>query len=65
MQIFKETGGSGGVVQKLPPFTTVTLVKSERGWLLIARDGKVLGYAADQAAQTQLTTKQGRRPTAE
>ena len=47
LQIFKAAGGSGGIVQQLPPFTTVTLVKNERGWVLIARDGKVLGYAAE------------------
>jgi WD40 repeat protein len=46
LQIFKDPG-SGTVVQQLPPFTTVTLVKSERGWVLIARDGKALGYAAE------------------
>jgi WD40 repeat protein len=47
LQIFKQPGGAGAVVQQLPPFTTVTLVKSERGWVLIARDGKALGYAAE------------------
>ena len=47
LQIFKEAGGAGGVVRLLPPFTTVTLVKGEQGWLLIARDGKLLGYAAE------------------
>ena len=47
LQIFKEAGGSGGIVQQLPPFTTVTLVKSDRGWGLIARDGKALGYVAE------------------
>ncbi len=47
LQIFKEAGGAGGIVQQLPPFTTVTLVKSERGWVLIARDGKALGYVAE------------------
>jgi hypothetical protein len=47
LQIFKETGGTGGTAQQLPPFTTVTLVKSDRGWALIARDGKLLGYAAE------------------
>jgi hypothetical protein len=46
LQIFKDPG-IGTVVQQLPPFTTVTLVKSERGWVLIARDGKALGYAAE------------------
>jgi WD40 repeat protein len=47
LQIFKEAGGNSAVVQQLPPFTTVTLVKIEPGWVLIARDGKLLGYAAD------------------
>ena len=47
LQIFKEAGGLGGVVQQLAPFTSITLVKSERGWALIARDGKPLGYAAE------------------
>jgi hypothetical protein len=45
LAIFKAAGGAGGVVQRLPPFTTVTLVKSDRG--LIAREGKALGYAAE------------------
>ena len=47
LQVFKEAGGAGGIVQQLPPFTTVTLVKSDGGWVLIARDGKALGYAAE------------------
>jgi len=47
LQIFKQASGGGGVVEQLPPFTTVTLVKSEPGWVLIARDGKLLGYAAE------------------
>jgi len=48
LQIFKETGGAGGVVvEQLPPFTTVTLVKSGGGWVLIAKDGKALGYTAE------------------
>jgi WD40 repeat protein len=47
LSIFQEAGGRSAAVQQLPPFTTVTLVKSDRGWLLIARDGKLLGYAAE------------------
>jgi uncharacterized caspase-like protein len=47
LAIFKEAGGTGTVVEQLPPFTTVTLVKSDAGWVLIARDGKVLGYVAE------------------
>ena len=46
LPIFKETGGSGGLVQELAPFTTVTLLKREGGSLFIAREGKALGYAA-------------------
>jgi hypothetical protein len=47
LQVFKAAGGSGDVVEQLPPFTTVTLVKSDHGWVLIARDGKALGYVAE------------------
>jgi len=44
--VFKEAGGIGDVVHQLAPFTTVTLVKSDQGWALIARDGQALGYTA-------------------
>lgn len=47
LQVFKEADGTGEIVRQLPPFTTVTLVKSNRGWALIAKDGTVLGYAAE------------------
>ena len=47
LRVFKEAGGKGGVVLSLPPFTTVTLLKSERGWAHIAQDGKALGYVAE------------------
>jgi TRAP-type uncharacterized transport system substrate-binding protein len=47
LQIFKEAGGKGTTVQQLAPFTTVKLVKSEQGWVLIAKDGKLLGYVAE------------------
>ena len=47
LAIFKEAGGKGAVVQQLPPLTSVTLVKSEKGWVLIAKDGKLLGYVAE------------------
>ena len=47
LQIFKEARGGGTIVQELPPFTTVTLIKSEQGWVLIAKDGKLLGYVAE------------------
>jgi hypothetical protein len=47
VQVFKEAGGNGGVVEQLPAFSTVALVKSDHGWVLIARDGKPLGYVAE------------------
>ncbi len=47
LQIFKEAGGSGAAIGELLPFRTVTLVKGESGWALVARDGKVLGYVAE------------------
>jgi WD40 repeat protein/uncharacterized caspase-like protein len=47
LQIFKEAGGSGVAIGELLPFRTVTLVKGEGEWALIARDGKLLGYVAD------------------
>jgi WD40 repeat protein/uncharacterized caspase-like protein len=47
LQIFKEAGGKGVALGELLPFRTVTLVKGEGGWALIARDGKLLGYVAE------------------
>ena len=47
VDIFKEAGGKGAIVQQLPPNSMVTLVWSDQGWALIARDGKVLGYVAE------------------
>ena len=51
LQVFKEAGGHGTVVTELPRFTSVTLVKREHGWALVAKDGKILGYVADGALQ--------------
>jgi WD40 repeat protein len=47
VQVFKEAGGNGGVVEQLPAFSTVALVKSDHGWVLVARDGKAVGYVAE------------------
>ncbi|MGH6931315.1 MAG: caspase family protein [Dongiaceae bacterium] len=46
-KVFAVAGGSGAVVQELAPITLVTLVKTEPGWALIARDGTKLGYVAE------------------
>jgi hypothetical protein len=47
LAIFGDPGGKGAVVHRLPAFTTVTLIRSENGWVLIAKDGKALGYVAE------------------
>lgn len=44
--IFVEPGEAGTVLQTLKPGTAVTLIKTEQGWSLIARDGKRLGYVS-------------------
>ena len=51
LKVFKQHGGKGGVALQLPPFTTVTLIKSERGWAHVARDGKALGYVPEVKLQ--------------
>lgn len=45
--LFPEAGGAGTVVTKLKPGTLVTMVRTESGWTLIAKDGKQLGFVAD------------------
>jgi hypothetical protein len=44
LEVFKEAGGKGGVVHKLPRGTLLTHVRTEDGWMLLAKDGKELGY---------------------
>jgi Caspase domain len=51
LQIFEDAGGKGTIVQELPPITAVTVVRTEQGWALIARDGKALGYVAEGKLQ--------------
>jgi WD40 repeat protein len=45
--LFQDKGKNAAADAQLQPFTIVTVVKSEPGWLLVARDGKVLGYAPE------------------
>ncbi|MGP0089718.1 MAG: caspase family protein [Xanthobacteraceae bacterium] len=45
-QVFADIGPGSAPVRKLSAGMTVTLVKTEAGWSLIAREGKVLGYVA-------------------
>ena len=51
LKVFRDAGGRGGVAQQLNRFTLVALVKSERGWAQIAREGKVLGYVPESKLQ--------------
>ena len=47
VSLFKDKGENSAVGGQLPPFTIVTVVKSEPGWLLVARNGRLLGYAPE------------------
>ncbi len=52
--LFQKAGGDGQAATKLKPGTMVTLVRTEDGWTLIAKDGKQLGFVADGSlAQAQ------------
>jgi hypothetical protein len=46
LNVFEAPGGSGAVVQKLMPFTAVTMVEGQKNWALIAKNGEPLGYVA-------------------
>jgi uncharacterized caspase-like protein len=45
-EVFAKPGGSAERVDTLAPGTLVTLVRTEQGWTLIARDGKAIGYVS-------------------
>jgi hypothetical protein len=53
LQVFKEAGG-GAIAKELPPNFGVTVVRSENGWVLIARDGKAIGYVAEGVVPSKL-----------
>ena len=44
LYVFKDAGGKGEVVDKLGRLAAVTHVEIQDDWMLIARDGKELGY---------------------
>jgi WD40 repeat protein len=44
--VFAQAGGAAPATRKLEAGTLVTLVKTEQGWTLVAREGKPLGYVA-------------------
>ncbi|MGH6826257.1 caspase family protein [Methyloceanibacter sp.] len=45
--VFATAGGEGSAVSKLAPGSLVALVRTEQGWVLVAKDGKSLGYVAN------------------
>jgi hypothetical protein len=47
LQVFQKAGGTGTIMLQLPAYTSVTLVRKEQGWSLIAKNGKVLGYVEE------------------
>ena len=52
VEVLKSAGVTDTVVQKLPPFTALTLIRTEQGWALVAKDGKALGYVAAEKLHT-------------
>lgn len=49
-----EAAGKGTKSSALPPGTLLSLIKSENGWILVAKDGKALGYISEsQVARVQ------------
>ncbi len=46
--LFKSAGGVGIAVKNLAPGTTVTLVRRKGGWVLIAKEGRKLGFVAKE-----------------
>ncbi|MGI9382241.1 MAG: caspase family protein [Methyloligellaceae bacterium] len=43
-EVFSSPAREGASISRLQPGTGVTLLVTERGWVLVARDGKKLGY---------------------
>ena len=48
-EVFEQAGGRGVQVHKLDSRYLVTLVKTEQGWVLVAKDGKTLGFVTAAA----------------
>lgn len=45
-ELFETAGGKGKVVARLKPGTLVTLVRTEKAWVFVAKGGKPLGFVA-------------------
>jgi WD40 repeat protein len=44
--VFTVAGGQNFPVERLPAGTLLSLVKTEQGWMLMAKEGKMVGYVA-------------------
>jgi hypothetical protein len=45
--VYEQLTGHGAKLERLAPGTLVSLMKSEKGWVLVAKDGKQIGYVAE------------------
>jgi WD40 repeat protein/uncharacterized caspase-like protein len=46
MEIYTKPSDASEIVRKIEPGTSVAVIRTEQGWVLIAKDGKALGYVA-------------------
>ena len=44
---YEGAAGNGDRLGQLPAGTAVSLIKTEQGWVLVAREGKAIGYVAE------------------
>jgi WD40 repeat protein len=47
VDVFERLAGQGAKLQQLPAGTLLSLIKIEQGWMLVAKDGKSVGYVAE------------------
>jgi Caspase domain len=47
VDVFERLAGQGVKIEQLPAGTLLSLVKTEGGWALVARDGEQLGYVSE------------------
>jgi hypothetical protein len=47
VDVYEQFAGQGTKFEQLPVGTLLSLVKTDRGWALVARDGKQLGYVTE------------------
>ena len=47
--VHQSAASTGAVITQLPAGTQVAIVRREGGWIIVARDGKQLGYVEEKA----------------